>query len=120
MRSFARSGMWGMHVLLAVALLSGCRAKAPEQQPSAPQETTVSPDTVQAIRDKYQHANAKARVGQVIEIESNTNMVAVVDPAVKDYKAGDFITFINGNEEIVANGRVDHVTNEFVIVRYDT
>lgn len=103
---------------LAVAflLVGGCQNQK-KQTEAAPTPAEESARVAQ-VRKIYQEVNQDIRVGYVNAILAEDQLVSVVDIPVADFKAGDTITFIDADQNPIANGRVVSVLEDAVHVHY--
>jgi hypothetical protein len=101
----------------AAAFVGGCaHHQAPATQPIAEPAT---PETVQSIRQSYQQRDPSTVVGLVIATLPESNLAAVGDVPVGEFKAGDVVTFIDSNQTTIAVGNVVNTTADAVHVRYE-
>ena len=106
-----------MVMVMALAAVSGCREK---KEPPPPPTPIASGDAVQQMRQSYQKADPGARVGVVTISRPDLNLGAVGAVATADFKDGDVINFMDGDQNMIAHGTVANKTASALHVRVDT
>lgn len=101
------------------ALLGGCAAK-PKTPPAPPPPSVNSArQTARDLQAAYRQSDPSARVGIVLAVKPDIQLAAVGDVPVKDFKSGDVVSFMDTNQQLVANGHVTDTDNDLLIVKYD-
>lgn len=103
---------------LLLLLTSACQPKPAPPAP-APSEP-ASEEVLRAIRASYRAIDANTRVGLVTAVAPDVELVAVGEMDIAALREGDYITIIDPQQNIIANGRVVAVTHNALHVRYDT
>ena len=102
---------------VGVAGVGGCsHHQAPMGPPvAAPADAA----TVADIRRAYKQADPDAVVGLVIATLPDSQLAAVADVPVSEFKAGDVVTFIDSNQATIAVGKVEVVKEDVIHVKYE-
>lgn len=107
-------GLRGIATTLFLAGIVGC-ATAPKPQPVI----TADENTIIRVRDALQRMDPTALVGQVNEVQPDKNTASVGNIATADFKEGDIVTFLDGNQKSLTTGKVIRVLPDALHVRYD-
>jgi PBP1b-binding outer membrane lipoprotein LpoB len=107
---------WAAVATLAAAVLVGCQNK--QQQAGPPVAPPATPQTVRDIRQSYQKAAPSTVVGLVIATMPESNLAAIGDVPVSQFKPGEVVTFIDSNQAVIAIGTVVNTTTDAVHVKY--
>lgn len=100
--------------LLAAALF-GCAAKPVP----APASTAPSPDQVQMLRETYKSTFPAAKVGVVSTVLSDEPYAMVSDIDTTGLKEGDYVSFIDADQSVVASGQVVKVNPTNIAVLFE-
>jgi hypothetical protein len=79
----------------------------------------VTQDQFSQIRDEFLKVNPNARVGLVTAVLPSSNLAAVGDVAVDDFKVGDFITFEDSQLNVLTSGVVESTDKDVLTVHYN-
>jgi hypothetical protein len=101
--------------LLAVGLL-GCANQKKAAPPSAP---VASESRIMEIRQSYQRADPNAQIGVVVAIDQGARLAAVGNIMLDNIRENDVMTFIDSNENPIANGVVVRKTADAAHVKYE-
>jgi hypothetical protein len=98
--------------LLVAVLFGGCtREKPPETKaPSAP----IGDDVVAAYRKKH----PEALIGRVVAVRPEDRLLAAGDVPAADFKRGDAVVILGGDQEQIATGDVVSIGNNWIHVQY--
>ena len=103
--------------VLALGMFGCASQKKAEEMPVAP---PASESRVMEIRQSYQRHDPNAQVGVVVAVESGANLAAVGDVMLDKIRENDVMTFIDSNENPIANGTVVRKTSNAAHVKYET
>ncbi len=99
--------------------LAGCAAKPKAPATPAPVSVDSARHSATELQAAYQKSNPNAKVGVVLAVKSGSSLAAVGHVNVKDFKAGDVLSFVDGAQKVVANGRVNDIDGNLLVVKYD-
>ena len=102
--------------LLALALI-GCASQKKAEAPVAP---PASESRVMEIRQNYQRKDRNAQVGVVVAVEAGDHLAAVGDIMLDQIRENDVVTFIDSNENPIANGIVVRKTSNAAHIRFES
>lgn len=108
---------WKMAAVgIVSAVLAGCGPNKP-----APVGTIqpVSLSVVQSVRHSYQQADSSSRVGYVVAVLPNSNLMAVADIPVQDVPVGTVVTFLAQDRTVLGDGTVVAKMADTLHVRCD-
>ena len=105
-------------VLTSAALFVGCAADSPEPTATSPRPV-LTPERVAEIRASYQQVNPDTRVGYVNALLPDSSLASVTEIPVEDIATGDVVTFIDQQQQVIANGRVVNVVEGDVHVKFE-
>lgn len=105
-------------ILTSAALFVGCAA---DSRSSAGQgdQPVLTPERVAEIRATYQQVNPDTRVGYVNALLPDSSLASVTDIPIEDFATGDAVTFIDQQEQVVANGRVVNIVSGDAHVKFE-
>ena len=109
-------------LLVGTAVLAGCQPPPPPPTvvvPVVPPPPTTA-DRVAAYRAMVEKVKPGSIVGLVVATQSESNLAAVGDLPVQDFKVGQTVSFVDIDGNVINHGFVKNVTNEFLVVQYDT
>jgi hypothetical protein len=101
-------------LLVSAGMTAGCQTTPKKTEPEM-----ATPDKAAALRESIQKAQPGAQVGRVIVVLTDAPYAAVIDLPVQDVKAGQTITFVDGEGNPVSNGTVAEVVGDAVHVKFD-
>jgi hypothetical protein len=78
-----------------------------------------TPLSFAAARDQLTRANPNAEVGSVVAVLPESNLAAVGNIPVANFRVGDAITFLDGDLNSLTLGTVVRIQNGNLHVRYD-
>jgi hypothetical protein len=103
--------------LLALGFV-GCASHHKNSQAEMP-ASAASPERVIEIRSTYQRHDPNAQVGTVAAVDRESHLAAVGDLNLSKIRENDVITFIDSNENPIANGTVIRKTADYAHVKYE-
>jgi hypothetical protein len=104
-------------IAVGVAGIAGC---GHHREPAGPAVAApADAATVADIRRAYKQADPDALVGLVIATLPDSQLAAVGDVPVSEFKAGDVVTFIDSNQATIAVGTVEVVKDDVIHVKYE-
>lgn len=105
--------------MVIAAGLIGCQP-APAPTPPAPPPPHTSRQDVAKMKMDFAKADPNARVGDVAAVRSQDTLVAVEGMSLKDIRTGAAVSFVDSDQNVVANGIVDSLDKKdgLLIVRY--
>jgi hypothetical protein len=106
-------------VVVLAGVLGGCASHQPPTSPPAAVQPVGTPLSLAAARDQLTRANPNAEVGSVVAVLPESNLAAVGDMPVTDFRVGDAVTFLDGNLNSLTLGTVVRIQNGNLHVRYD-
>jgi hypothetical protein len=106
-------------VVVLAGVLGGCANHQPAPAPPAAVQPVGTPLSLAAARDQLTRANPNAEVGSVVAVLPESNLAAVGDMPLADFRVGDAVTFLDGNLNSLTLGTVVRIQNGNLHVRYD-
>ena len=103
-------------MMLVSAILVGCR------KPPPPKTETFEPtstERLQQMRRIYEASSPDARLGLVIAVNKEVEMIGVGDVNGQEFRPGDIVTFVDYRNRPIGTGTVVKVFPREVHVRYD-
>jgi len=100
--------------LLAAAVLTGCASKPKP----VPQSQVPSADMVQTLRETYKTAFPNAKVGVVSTVLPDADYAMVSDIDTTGLKEGNFISFIDADQSVIATGSIVKVNPNSAAVQF--
>ncbi len=100
---------------MSLALLSGC-VSTKKEIPAPPPPTG---EQAMALKATILEINPKAKVGMVSAVLQDVMYVMVADVDVADVKKGDIFSFVDSQNNVVANGTVTDITDGKIALLYD-
>jgi hypothetical protein len=104
--------------MMLVLVAAGCAANKPPPVAQMPQTVTLGDNDYAAIKKAYLDANPDARVGRVIAVLPNEKRLTANDVPFADFKAGDIISIVDGQLNLIADGTVLEVQPDQLYVSY--
>ena len=104
--------------LIAVALLAGCASKPVP----APVSVAPSTDQVQMLRETYKSTFPTAKVGVVSTVlidDDSTSYAMVSDIDTAGLKDGDYVSFIDADQAVIASGKIVKVNPTNIAVMFE-
>jgi hypothetical protein len=105
-----------MLLMVSAAVLAGCARKPP------PQPDTFEPASMarlQQMRRVYEASSPDARLGLVIAINKEVEMIGVGDVNGQEFRPGDVVTFIDSRNRPIGTGTVVRVFARELHIKYD-
>src|SRR5437870_3096442 len=103
-------------LVLTSAMLTGC-SKPPPTPPDKFEPTSMQ--RLQQMRRVYEASSPDARLGLVIAVNKEVEMIGVGDVNGPDFRPGDIVTFIDTRNRPIGTGTVIRVFPREVHVKYD-
>jgi hypothetical protein len=100
-------------LILSATCVCGCHDKRPAPLP--PPATAFTAERLQA---EFQEEDPSAKVGLVDAVTPQDQLVAVSHLDVADFHAGDPISFMDTNKDLIGDGTVVRTVDDLLIVRY--
>jgi hypothetical protein len=97
-------------------LCAGCRSHRVVAKPAP---DPAPPQTVDSIREAYARSYPESRVGVVIAARPVDRLAAVGDVSTRDFRDGQFVTFIDSHQRVLTTGTVARVLPDQVHIRYE-
>ena len=94
-------------LLCGLAMVTGCQPK-PAAQPASAE-----------LRQNLQKVSPNAAIGRVVAILPESNLIAIGDVQVSEFKVGDVVTLMGQEETPLANGKVISIVKDTLHVRYE-
>lgn len=101
--------------LLCVLILSGCHWQGRSDDDKAkPAAVPVTGET----RTRLQRLAPHSVIGRVVAVSAESQLVSVGDVQVQDFKRGDVLTFMGGEDTPLADGEVIAINKDTLHVKY--
>ncbi len=106
--------------VVAAGLLAGCTPKPKEMAPPPPPAPMGASVSLDQARGYFKGANPQSLVGVVRAVRGDHNMIAASDLAEAGIQIDDSVSIVGPSSEypLVANGTVDKVDSQYVIIKY--
>jgi hypothetical protein len=78
----------------------------------------VDPTQFNQVRASYLRARPGLGIGMVTAILPDQHLAAVGRTPIRDFRIGDIVTFVDSAANVLANGKVEGIEKQTVIVRY--
>lgn len=101
----------GMSILLGLAA-AGCHHKAESLTP-----TPVVPSA--EVRQRVRHVASDALIGEVVAVMPESHLVAIGDIPVQNFRKGDILMFLGGDNTPIGAGTVVNVLPDTLHVQYE-
>jgi hypothetical protein len=91
----------------------GCQSHKP-----APLPPPATPYTAERLQAQFQEVDPSVKVGLVAAVKHADRLAAVSHLDADDLRAGDTVSFMDSNQNLIGTGTVVRTVNDLVIVRY--
>jgi hypothetical protein len=100
--------------LLCVLILSGCHWHGRGDDDKAKPAVAVTGEA----RARLQRLAPHSVIGRVVAVVPESRLAAVGDVQVQDFKPGDIVTFMGGEETPLADGEIVAIVKDTLHVKY--